>query len=103
MTERVNNLNKHFFKSSKFVTRCVSGETIIVPVRSNVGDLNSIYTLNDLGTRIWDLIDGQSNVKQIIETIVEEYDVKEEEATKDINEYIESLEAVGLIGSSEAS
>ena len=102
MVEKVNNLRKCFFKSNNFVTRCVAGETIIVPVTNNVGDLNSIYTLNDLGTRIWDLIDDQSNVKQIIEAIVEEYEVEEEEATKDDNEYNETLEAAGLIRSSEA-
>ena len=101
MKEKTNALNKCFSKGNNFVTRHIAGETIIVPVKNNVGDLNSIYTLNDLGTRIWDLIDGQTKVKQIIETITKEYEVQEEEAAKDIAEYLEALRAAGLIRSSE--
>jgi hypothetical protein len=99
MDEKANILNNCFSKGSDFVSRYIAGETIIVPVKHNVGDLNSIYTLNDLGTRIWDLIDGQTNVKQVIETITKEYEVPEEEAAKDIAEYLESLKAAGLIRS----
>jgi hypothetical protein len=53
-------LDKGFFKAADFVTRDIAGETIIVPVRDGVGDLNSIYTLNELGTRVWQLVDGQT-------------------------------------------
>jgi hypothetical protein len=90
-------LQKSFSKGSDLVTRDIAGETIIVPVRDGVGDLNSIYTLNELGTRIWQFIDGTTHVKEMVETITEEYEVSEEEAAKDINEYLASLETAGLI------
>lgn len=93
----MNVLEKSFSKGSDLVTRDIAGETIIVPIRDGVGDLNSIYTLNELGTRIWQLIDGRARVKEMVETITQEYEVPEEEATKDINEYLDTLEAKGLI------
>jgi hypothetical protein len=71
-----------YIKQTNFVTREIAGETIVVPVRNNVGDLDSIYTLNELGTLIWQLIDGKNNVTQIIDAICGAYDVTPEEAKK---------------------
>jgi hypothetical protein len=89
--------NSCFIKEKDLVTRCVADETIIVPVKSNVGDLDSIYTLNELGTMIWEFIDGQKTVNQIVEEICIAYDVSPEEARKDSLEFLESLEEAGLI------
>jgi hypothetical protein len=88
---------KCFIKETDFVTREIVGETIIVPVRSSVADLDSIYTLNELGTMIWQLIDDRNSVNQIVETVCKEYDVAPEEATKDVVGFLSSLEAAGLI------
>ena len=88
---------KRFIKESDFVTRCIEGETIIVPVKGNVGDLDSIYTLNEVGTLVWELIDGQNRVSQIVEAICSEYDITPEEAEKDVIELVASLNSAGLI------
>jgi hypothetical protein len=86
-----------FVKDNRSVTRSIAGETIIVPVRSGVSDLNSIYTLNEVGTAIWQLIDGHRTAKQIIEAIIDEYEVPPEQAGRDVFDYLEKLEAEGLI------
>jgi hypothetical protein len=86
-----------YVKEKEFVTREIAGETIIVPVKGNVGDLNSIYTLNEIGTMIWQLIDGKKNVGQIIKVICSAYEVTPEEAEKDTVDFLKSLEEAGLI------
>ena len=58
-------LEKHFIKKRDLVTRSILGETIVVPIRTNAGDLDAIYTLNEVGTVIWDLLDAKSSVSQI--------------------------------------
>ena len=88
---------KRFNKKSDLVTRDISGETIIVPVEGHVGDLDSIYTLNEVGSTIWALIDGQTSVDQIVAAICDQYEVTPEEARRDVVELIDSLEAAGLI------
>jgi hypothetical protein len=62
-----------------------------------VGDLDSIYSLNEVGTLIWQLIDGQKTVSQIVEEVFTAYDVSLEDARKDSLEFLESLEQTGLI------
>ncbi len=76
-------LEKCFFKEDNCVTREIAGETIIVPIKGRVGDLDSIYTLNEVGTLIWQLIDGQKNIGQIVQSVRQTYDVESEEVTKE--------------------
>ena len=93
----VDSTSKSFTKGHEFVTRCIAGETIIVPIRKSVGELDAIYTLNEIGGAIWRLIDGTRTVDQIADVICDEYDVSPEEAAKDVLDLLVSLEAQGLI------
>lgn len=89
-------------KDKNLVTRSVGGETLIVPVRSGIADLECIYALNEIGSRIWALLDERMPVQRIVETICSEYDVTPEQAVRDISELLSSLEAAGLVrGSGE--
>ena len=84
-------------KDKNLVTRSIGGETLIVPIRSGIADLECIYALNEVGSRVWELLDERSSVKTIIEAICSEYDVTPEQAAHDISELLSSLEAAGLI------
>ncbi|HEX8141791.1 MAG TPA: PqqD family protein [Pyrinomonadaceae bacterium] len=90
-------LDSCFVKGDDIVTRHIAGETLIVPVRGHVGDLDSIYTLNEVGSRVWQLIDGGTPVSRIVNAIRFEYEVSEPEASRDVLELFESLQSAGLI------
>ena len=92
------NISKRYFiKEKDLVTRCVAGETIIVPIKNKVGDLGSIYTLNEVGTTIWELIDGKKGVSKIVEAVHNAYEVPLEEAEKDTIDFLNSLAQADLI------
>jgi hypothetical protein len=84
-------------KEDGLVTRNIVGETIIVPVRSNVAEIDSIYTLNEVASLVWGMIDGQTTVNQLTDAICKSYEVTPEEATKDLDEFLGTLESAGLI------
>ena len=44
------------------MARQIAGEYILVPIRQSAGEVESIYTLNEVGTRIWELLDGQRSL-----------------------------------------
>jgi hypothetical protein len=90
-------LSSCFVKAEELVTRHIAGETLIVPVKGQVGDLDSIYTLNEVGTRIWQLIDGDTPLSNIVNAIQSEYEVTEQEATRDVLELFDTLQSAGLI------
>ena len=90
-------LDKCFTKESDFVTRDVAGEMIIVPIKGHVGDLEGVFTLNELGSMIWQLINGQTTARELVEAVQNEYDIGAAEAEKDVVDFLRSLEDAGLI------
>ena len=93
----MNYLDKVYSKSDSIVFRKIADEFILVPIRQNVGDLESIYTLNETAARIWELIDGKMKAGEIKEKIIEEFEVTPEEAEKDIMEHLQQLEEIKAI------
>ena len=93
----MNILARYYAKDTDLVTRSIAGETIIVPIKNKVGDLDAIYTLNEVGSTIWELIDGKKSVSQIVEEIYTTYNVTPEEAEKDTLEFLNTLKESGLL------
>ena len=80
-----------------FVTRRIAGETIVVPVSSRVGDLDSIYALNEVGSRVWTLLERPASIDEIAAILCDEYDAPSEQITTDLVELLDELRANGLV------
>ena len=93
----MNILDTVYKKSDSIVSRKIADEFILVPIRQNVGDLESISTLNEVAARIWELIDGKMKVREIKDKIVEEFEVTPQQAEKDLVEYIKQLKEIEAI------
>lgn len=87
-------LDRSFAKDPRIVSRQIDTETILVPIRNDVGDLESIYTLNEVGARIWDLLDGTRTLGDIVDLITAEFEVNRQEATVDLIEFVEKLKKI---------
>ena len=88
---------KVYAQAGDVICRQVGHESILVPIRNNVGNLDYIYTLSPVAARIWSLIDGKRAIDDIIETICGEYDVTREQAAADVAELVSDLENVSLL------
>lgn len=64
-------------------------------------DLNSkfYYSLNDTGRFMWQEFEGQQNVpvQRLLEKLTSQYEVSEDDAKRDIGEFIGNLVKEGLI------
>jgi len=92
-----------FQPKGKYVVREIGGETILVPVRSGVAELDSVFTLNQVGSVIWSNLSGGRNYEEIVEAVISHFDVSEETALSDSEEFLAALLERGLIemGSTE--
>jgi len=81
----------------EIVAREIAGETILVPVRNRVGDLASIFTVNEVGAFVWGLIGARASGSHIVDAVAMEFDVSPAEAERDALEFIASLKAAGLV------
>lgn len=88
---------KVYRHSADVICRQVGHESILVPIRNNVGNLDYVYTLSPVAARIWSLIDGQRSVEQIIAAICDEYEVSPDEAASDVAELVSDLGQVSLL------
>jgi hypothetical protein len=93
-------LNQRYQKKENFVFRRIEDETILVPIKDNVGDMGSIYSLNEIGALIWEHLDGERNLATIKDIIMAEYEIGYREAEADMLEFVTDLtqiEAVRLV------
>ncbi len=92
-----NQFDQIYRKDPSIVARQIAGEMILVPIRQNVGDLESIYLLNETAMFAWQLFDGTHTLGDIREQISQEFEVDGEQAGEDLVELVAHLEKVGAL------
>jgi len=89
--------NVRFIRNREVVSRQIAGELIIVPLRHGIGDLNSLYTLNPVGLVLWNFMQEEHTVPEMMHRVCEEFEVTAAQAQHDIREFLDSLLAEKLI------
>jgi hypothetical protein len=87
----------YFVADANLVVRMIGSETILVPVTSGVGDLDSIYTLSDVASRVWSLLRAPVSLDQIVRAICAEYDAAPAVVTEDVGAFLETLMSRNLV------
>jgi len=77
--------------------RRVGHEALLVPVRNRVGDLDSIFTLNETAIAVWEAIDGRTPLAAVVEKLCDDFDVERERAAADAAEVVRTLVEAGLL------
>jgi hypothetical protein len=91
-------MTKYYGKNPMMVGRKIAGEFILVPITHNIGDLARMYTLNSVGSRIWEMLDGKRNsLGEIVSAITAEFEVETPEAEADVREFLTQMEEIGAI------
>ena len=76
-------LEKYLSKSTDTASRIIEGEAVIVLPQSS-----EVNTLNKIGTKIWNMANGNVKISEIISAIYQEYNVEMAHIKKDILEFI---------------
>ncbi len=84
-------LDAIFTRNEQVVWRKIVDELILVPMRKDVADMETLYTLNEVGARVYELIDGKRALREIVNSIVNEFEVTEQQAETDVREFIAQL------------
>ena len=93
----MNELERCYRRNDNFVFRRIEDETILVPIKDNVGDMGSIYNLNDVGAFVWEQIDGVRSLQDIKIRLLAEYETSSREAEDDLLEYIAQLKEIDAV------
>ena len=78
--------------SEEVLSQEVNGETVLLDLEGE-----SYFGLNEVGTRIWQLLQSTPTVVETLDTLSDEYDVRREQLETDVSDLLVRLADAGLI------
>ena len=86
------NLAKVYKKNPKMPWQSLGGETIVIDPLQNFS-----HEMDNTATFIWNRLDGNFTLEQIVDELCNEYSVARELATEDILEFVGMLAEKGMV------
>ena len=84
--------NKYAIDKRNVTYRIIDGDAVILNL-----DNGHYYSLNGIGTRIWEAMEKGAGLSETVGSLSEEYGVAHKEVEKDAAELVRDLEKEGLI------
>lgn len=86
-----------YVRSGSVVSRVIAGETLIIPVRKGVGDLASIYSLNEVASSIWQAIACPRSKQEIVQVVEREFSGDLQRVERDVETFLGEMHSAGLV------
>ena len=83
--------------SNEFIMREIAGEYVLVPIGKRTLTFQGLVTMNEVGALIWEMMEKESDIDQIVSGILDEYEVDEQTARKDVLDFIGFLKDCQII------
>lgn len=74
------------------MTADMNGAIVMLDIESG-----KYFNLGEVGGRIWEILEQPTSVKDLVSTLVQEYDVTEEQCLEDIVPFLEKMLNRGLV------
>lgn len=84
----INNISK---LKSKFVTKQVGDDLVLVPLSGNVSKMNELFTMNETARYIWENMTEKTSIEELADKMILEFDVEKNRAIKDIEIFMEKI------------
>ena len=81
-----------FNKCDEVLSQEVNGETVLLNLEGE-----AYFGLNEVGTRIWQLIQSEQTVAETLTTLSNEYDVSLDQLESDVDDLLLKLTEAGLV------
>lgn len=80
-----------------FKLREVDGVNIVVPLGEKGAQFKGLIRLNPTGAFLWKIIDKGTTEEELVEAMLDKYDVDRETATEDIAQFVKMIREANLI------
>ena len=81
----------------ELMKREVAGECFLVPMGKSVYDYNGMFIMTELAAFIWDRLPQVQDEEEILQAILEEYEVEEAVARADLKAFLDKLRTMDVI------
>ncbi len=80
-----------------FVVREIAGQSIVIALGEASKNFNGMIKLNETGRIIWDMLGTGAERDEIIEKILEEYDIDRDTVSADVDKFIDTLKGASIL------
>jgi hypothetical protein len=87
----------HYERNPDYIFRKVVDEFILVPVHQDIADMDSIYTLNNVGAFIWEHLDQPGTQSGLLSALLEEYAADPQVLAADLERFLGEMTAIGAL------
>jgi len=84
-------------RNADFIFRRIADEGVLVPLYQTDNEENCIYTLNGLGSFIWEKLEQPSSIEQLRSVILAEYEADSETLVSDLDRFLVEMKTIGAI------
>lgn len=79
-------INSLVQRNPKLIANQMDGEIVMMSI-----DNGEYYGLDETGSRIWELLESPVSVQKLLDTLLEEFEVDQEECKNDTLEFLNDL------------
>ena len=80
-----------------FMLREIAGEVVLVPTGQATQNFNGMITLNEVAAFIWKNLDEAGSKEKLVSMILDEFEVEEEIARRDVEGFVGALKEHGMV------
>ena len=74
-----------------YILRNTAGTWVAMVVGVDSADVEGVLTLNESGALLWKALERGCDIADLANILLEEYEIDENQATEDVNAFIEKL------------
>ena len=79
------------------VLREIAGECFLIPAGKTVLKYNGLLQVNPLEAELWEMLRQGTSLEQLVQTMMNIYDVQESALREDIQEFLDKLRESGML------
>jgi hypothetical protein len=80
-----------------FILRRIANSDIVIPIGNNIANFNGLITLNETAAFLFSLINDGSGTVDLIDALVNKYNIDRELASNDIDRFILQLKQADML------
>lgn len=80
-----------------FVLRNMGGQPVVVSIGAASKVFNGMIKLNETGEFLWQHMDNEVSEQELVDALLERYNVPEDVARDDVRTFVEALKNPGII------
>lgn len=80
-----------------FVLRDIAGSFMVVPVGKRTQEVPGVIALTESGAILWRRLEQGADEKDLVQALLDEYEVSEDQATADVRAFVGKAREQGLL------